>query len=212
MPAADVSPAPTRSRLQLATSYEAGIWRSLFRWLTRWPRATQADAALFGYGSQATPILLAFIFLSVLEIPILPLVLPWAAVRYSLLVLGVWSLLSMLGLLASIRTYPHVIDTTGLRLRSGFQFDASIPCEKISTIRLRRSSSGRKLQIERNESNSSVALHGTNNLEVTFQEPVLIHFLDGRQASVDAIRFYADSPAALLSAAQGHLARIRDAA
>lgn len=212
MPATDASPAPTRSRLQVATSYEAGIWRSLFRWLTRRPRAIHADAALFGYGSQATPILLAFIFLSALEIPILPLVLPWTAVRYSLLVLGIWGLLWMLGLLASIRTYPHTIDTTGLRLRSGFQFEASIPWQKISTIRLRRSSSGRKLQIDRNESGSTVALHGTNNVEVTFQGPVLIRFLDGRQASVDALRFYADSPAALVSAAQDHLARIRDAA
>jgi hypothetical protein len=74
---------------------------------------------------KATPILVAFMFLSALEIPILPLVLPWAAVRYSLLVLGVWGLLWMLGLLASICTYPHVVDTTGIRLRSGFQFDAS---------------------------------------------------------------------------------------
>ena len=109
MPDNAASP-PIRSRLQLAASYEAGIWRSLYRWLTRRPRSTNADAGLFGYGSQATPILLAFIFVSALEIPILPLLLPSAAVRYSLLVLGVWGLLWMLGLLASIRTHPHVID------------------------------------------------------------------------------------------------------
>ena len=36
---------------------------------------------LFGYASQITPILLAFIALAALEIPILALLLPWPAVR-----------------------------------------------------------------------------------------------------------------------------------
>jgi hypothetical protein len=152
-----------RPRLQLAASYEVGIWRSLYRWLTRRPRADDPDAALFGYASQVTPLLLAFIFLSALEIPILPLLLPWPAVRYSLLVLGVWGLLWMLGLLASLRTNPHAVSEAGLRLRSGFQFDAQIPWEKISAIRLRRSSAHRKLRIEHNQTGASVALQGTGN-------------------------------------------------
>jgi hypothetical protein len=133
-------------------------------------------------------------------------------VRYSLLVLGVWGLLWMLGLLASLRTNPHVVSAAGLRLRSGFQFDASIPWEQISAIRLRRSSTRRKLQIEHDQTGASVALQGTNNVEVVFREPILVRFLDGRQASVDAIHFYADSPTALLTAAQPHLARIPEAA
>lgn len=212
MPANEIRPAPCCSRLQLAASYEAGIWRSLYRWLTRRPRAARVDAVLFGYGSQATPILLAFIFLSMLEIPILPLLLPWTAVRYSLLVLGVWGLLWMLGLLASIRIYPHVIEEEGLRLRSGFQFDAFVRWEQIATIRLRRSSSDRKLQIEQHQNGASVALHGTNNLEVTLSEPVIVHLPDGREATVDAISFFADKPTAFHKEAQTHLSRIPKAA
>jgi hypothetical protein len=65
--------------------------------------------------------------LSALEIPILPLLLPRPAVRYSLLGLGAWALLWTLGLLASLRTNPHVLSAVALRLRSGFQLDASIP-------------------------------------------------------------------------------------
>jgi hypothetical protein len=212
MPDDQASPPSGRSRLKLAASFEAGIWRSLYRWLTRRPGATDPAAALFGYASQVTPLLLAFIFLSALEIPTLPLLLPWPAVRYSLLVLGVWGLLWMLGLLASLRTNPHAVSEAGLRLRSGFQFDASIPWEEISAIRLRRSSAQRKLQIEHNQTGPSVALQSTSNVEVVFREPVLVRFLDGRQANVDAIHFYADNPTALLTAAQSHLARIPEAA
>jgi hypothetical protein len=206
MPDDQASPPSGRSRLKLAASYEAGICRSLYRWLTRRRGATDPAAALFGYASQVTPLLLAFIFVSAIEIPILPLLLPWPAVRYSLLALGVWGLLWMLGLLASLRTNPHVVSEAGLRLRSGFQFDASIPWAEISAIRLRHSSAHRKLQIEHNQTGASVALQSTSNVEVVFREPVLVRFLDGRQASVDAIHFYADGPTALLTAAQPHLA------
>jgi hypothetical protein len=66
----------SRSRYRQAALYEAGIWRSLYRWLTRRPRSTDRNAALFGYTSQATPIPVAFIALSALEIPILSLLLP----------------------------------------------------------------------------------------------------------------------------------------
>lgn len=198
MPDEQASPPLRRARLDVAARYEAGIWRSLYRWMTRRPAATDPDAALFGYASQVTPLLLVFIVLSALEIPIVPLLLPWPAVRYTLLVLGVWGLLWMLGLLASLRTNPHVISESGLHLRSGFQFNASIPWEKISAIRLRRSSAHRKLQIEHNHTGASVALQGTSNVEVIFREPVLVHLFDGHQASVDAIHFYADNPTALL--------------
>ncbi len=44
--------------------------------LLAFPRSTDRNAALFGYTSQATPILVAFIALSAIEIPILPLLLP----------------------------------------------------------------------------------------------------------------------------------------
>lgn len=205
MPDDIASPPSVRSRLELARRYEAGVWRSLYRWLARRPRTTDPDAELFGSASQATPLLLAFIVLSALEIPILPLFLPWTAVRYCLLVLGVWGLLWMLGLLASLRTNPHVVGAAGLRLRSGFQFDAFVPWERVSAIRLRRSGVDRKLQIERTGTRASVALHGTSNVEVVVRQAVAVRFLDGRDARVDAIRFYADDPTALLTAAQARL-------
>jgi hypothetical protein len=195
-----------------AALHEAGIWRSLFRWLTNRPRSDDRAAVLFGYASQVTPILLAFIALSVLEIPILPLLLPWPTVRYSLLALGVLSLLWMLGFLAAVRVHPHVVSHTELRLRSGFQFDTRISWDQISDIRLRRSNSGRKLQVERSGAGQSIALQGTTNLEVAFHEPVTVRFIDGRRANVDVIHFYADAPTEFITAARGCLADVLQAA
>jgi len=203
MPTSQASPPTGRSRLTVAASYEAGIWRSLYRWLTR--RAADSDAALFGYASQVTPLLLGFIFLSALQIPIVSLLVPWPTVRYGLLIIGVWGVLWMLGLLASLRTNPHAVSETGLRLRSGFQFDAAIPWRAISTIRLRRSSAHRKLQIEHDQTGATVALQGTTNAEVVLREPLAVRFLDGRQATVNTLQFYADRPTALLTATKPYL-------
>jgi hypothetical protein len=195
-----------RSFSRVAT-YEAGIWRSLYRWLTRRPRSTDPEAALFGCACEVTPILIAFIVVSALEIPIVSLIFPWPAVRDALLVLGVWSLIWMFGLLAALRVHPHVLAKEGLEIRSGFQFNLRIAWDRIANIRLRHSSSvERKLQIEHSESGATLAVHGTCNIEVTLRAPTTVEFSDGRRANVDALRFYADEPSELVAAARSHLA------
>jgi hypothetical protein len=158
--------------------------------------------------------LVAFTALSALEIPALSLLLPWPAVRYSLLVLGVWGLIWMLGLLAALRVHPHVVADTGLRLRSGFQFDVFIPWSQIVDTRLRRrgSPTAPKLRVQHSDAGASVDIQSTTNVEVTFREPVTVHFIDGRHGKVDTIRFSADAATALVAAAHVHLGRVAQAA
>ncbi|MGW5667805.1 hypothetical protein [Micromonospora sp. NPDC003776] len=89
-----------------AVRYEIGMWRSLFRWLLRRPQTTEPGAEVFGYVGVVQPILIAFIVLSAVEIPIFDLILrhtlPWPSVRTVVLALGVWGLLWMIGLFASV--------------------------------------------------------------------------------------------------------------
>jgi hypothetical protein len=211
VPGHDTAVPAGRSRLRIAATYEAGIWRSLYRWLTRRRSSSDLDPVLFGYAGQTTPLLLAFIFLSALEIPILPLLLPRPAVRDTLLAIGVWSLLWMLGLLASLRTNPHMLSEAGLRLRSGFQLDTCVPWQQITAIRPRRTTTQRKLQIDHGPTGSTLALQRANNLEVVFQHPVTVQLPNRHQATVDAIHFYADTPTQLLAAAHQHLTDNRQA-
>lgn len=194
-----------RAALRHAARYEAGIWGSLVRWLTRRVRAIDPDAELFGYASEITPILVAFIAVAALEIPILPLVLPWPPVRYTLLVLGIWGLLWMAGLLASLRVHPHAVAAAGLQLRSGFQIDLRTPWAEITDIRLCRASTERKLEVEQGPAGAALSLQKTTNLEVALRRSLMVSFLDGRSANIDAIRVYADAPGELVSAARPHL-------
>jgi hypothetical protein len=104
--------------LRKAIWYEFRLWRSLFRWVLRRPTA-EPGAATFGYAALLTPVLVAFIVVSAIEIPIVHLILPWAAVRTTALAAGVYGLLWMFGLLAAMRVHPHVVGDAGLRVRSG---------------------------------------------------------------------------------------------
>jgi hypothetical protein len=106
-------------------SFELGVWRSLYRWATRRPRGP-AGAETFGYAGPATPVIWAFIGLSAVEIPVAHLLLPWQTARVVVLLVGVWGLTWMFGFLASLKTYPHVVGDSGLRLRYGTAIDITI--------------------------------------------------------------------------------------
>jgi hypothetical protein len=58
-------------------AYELGLWRSLFRWVLRRPVAGRGEHA-FGYAGLLTPVFVAFIVVSAIEIPIVHLILPWS--------------------------------------------------------------------------------------------------------------------------------------
>ena len=60
-----------------------------------------------------------WIFASAAEIPLLHVLLPWHAAQVVSIVLGAWGLVWMLGLLASYRVRPHLLDADGLRVRNG---------------------------------------------------------------------------------------------
>ncbi|MCI0689908.1 MAG: hypothetical protein L0Y54_22115, partial [Sporichthyaceae bacterium] len=120
-------------------AYELGLWRSLFRWVLRRPVA-EPGAEAFLYAAVLTPVFLAFIGVSAVELPVVHLLLPWEGVRRVVDVISAYGLLWMVGLLASMRVHPHVISDAGLRVRHGISVDVAIPWEAIATVRARQRS------------------------------------------------------------------------
>ena len=103
-------------------------------------RAAGPGARAFSYSRQVSPIIGAFIFVSLVELPVVHLLLPWDAARIAALVLSVWGLLWMVGLLASMKVYPHLIDDAGLRIRYGTTTDIRVPWEAVASVTARRRS------------------------------------------------------------------------
>ena len=122
-----------------AVPFELALWRALYRWLRRRPDVP-ADAEPFPYASAVTPVIWVFVVVSAIEVVVVHVVVPREAVRLALDVAGVYGVLWMLGLLASSRTAPHVVDGAGLRVRSGVSVDLVLPWEDIAAVRMRRRS------------------------------------------------------------------------
>ena len=200
--------------LRKAVAFEIGTWRSLWRWVRRRPDVP-AGADAFPYASAVTPVLWTFIVLSAVEIPLVDWLLPWRSLRIALLVVGVYGLLWMLGLLASMKVYPHSVGDDGLRVRSGFTVDVRVPWEEIVAVRARRRSveGSRTVVVEESGERRavSVTVMSSTQVDVELRTPLVLPLARTSGRPVTELRLAADDPAALVrrlrAGLAGHAAR-----
>ncbi|WP_255608354.1 PH domain-containing protein [Micromonospora sp. PLK6-60] len=185
------------------------MWRSLARLVLRRPVAPPPGAEAFSYVGVVSPILGVFIGLSVIEIPILDLILrhtvPWTWVRYAALALGVWGVLWMIGLFASLRLHPHLLGADGLRIRNGTSVDVTLPWSAVATVgaRYRSLPSSRTIQVE--DDVLHICAGSQTSVDVVLGAPIQVPLPAGPSRPVREIRLYADDPAALVARARRHL-------
>ncbi len=188
---------------------EIGIWRSLFFLVTRRVPGRGPGVEAFSYVKAVAPIMGAFIFVSALELLVVHLLLPWETIRLIVLVLSVWGLLWMIGFLASMKVFPHLLGPDGLRVRSGTSADIAIPWEAVASVRQRRGSvaSRRRVEVERGDDGAVVSVPALKltRVEVILRGPTAVELPDGAEA-ITALRLYADDPRALVARAREHLA------
>ncbi|MGR6317042.1 hypothetical protein Q2K19_07785 [Micromonospora soli] len=200
--------------LRRVVAYEIGMWLSLGRWLLRRPPALEPGAVPFGYVGVVKPILIAFIVLSAIEIPIFDLILqhtlPWPTVRHTVLALGIWGLLWMIGLFAALRIHPHAAGAEGLRVRNGFSVDFLVPWTAIARVdaSYRSVPASRAVQIEPDEARVilNVVTGKQTSVDLVLREPLDVRLPKGPSGPVHEIRLYADDPAALVTLTRQHLA------
>lgn len=157
------------------------------------------------------PILGIFIALSVVEIPIFDLivthVVPWWPARWIVLGLGIWGLLWMAGLYASMRIHPHVVGDRGLRVRLSSGIDIWIPWTDIEALRKRYRSlpSSRSVQVEQEGERRvlHISVGSQTSVDVLLRRPTTFDLPKGRSEPMDELRLYADDPDGLLRSARG---------
>ncbi|MGC4875897.1 hypothetical protein ACLQ26_06415 [Micromonospora sp. DT43] len=197
--------------LRRAAVAEAAMWRSLYVWARRRPLPLAPGDEPFGYLGVVKPILGIFIGLSVVEIPIFDLivthVVPWRPARWIVLGLGIWGLLWMIGLFASMTIHPHVVGDTGLRVRVNSGIDIWIPWTDVEALRKRHRSlpSSRSVQVEREGDRTVLHLSvgSQTSVDVLLRRPTAFDLPSGRSVPMDELRLYADDPDGLLRSARG---------
>jgi hypothetical protein len=214
----DTDPPTTRTAvlplLRRAATLEVAMWRSLFRWVLRRPPEFGPGGEPFSYAGVVKPILGVFIGLSVVELPILDVILrhtvSWQPARVIALTIGIYGLLWMIGLLASLLLHPHVVDDSGLRIRGGTTMDVRVPWHAIAAIHTRYRSlpSSRGVQYDRTDDEVILNL-GTasqTSVDIRFHHPTVVALPKGPSEPATELRFYADEPDALAARARPRLA------
>lgn len=97
-------------------------------------RRVPDGARPFGYaaGSMAFPVVI--IALSLVELAVVHVLVPWPWLRIVLLVLTVWGVLFMLGFLSTRVVYPHFLTGNALHLRWGYRSVLETPLSNIVSV------------------------------------------------------------------------------
>jgi hypothetical protein len=188
---------------------EIGIWRSLFLLVTRRVSGRGPGVQEFSYSRQISPIIGAFIFVSLIELPVVHLLIPWDMVRLVVLVISVWGLLWMVGFLASMKVFPHLLDGDGLRIRYGTSVDVAIRWSAVASVTARRGSiaSRKNVHVESGGGDGTVAsfpVMKQTRVDVALERPTCVALPEGTE-EITAVRLYADDARAFVAAARERL-------
>ena len=196
------------SVLRRAATAEAATWRNLALWVTRRPVPMHGGQP-YGYLGVVKPILGVFLALSIIEIPVLDLivkhVVPWGPARLIMLVISVWGLLWMLGFLAGMIRHPHLVLAGGLRVRMGPGIDFTVPWSDVESVgkRYRSMPSSRAVQVE--EGALHIVVGSQTSIDVRLRRPIVFDVPRAGGEAVHELRLYADDADGLVRAARVHL-------
>lgn len=197
-----------RGLLVRALRMELGGWASLFRFLLRRPRVP-AGAVGFGYDKPIRPILLAILAVSAIEVPVVDLIVHrWPAVRWPLLVLGIWGITFMLGMLCAFITRPHAVGPTGIRVRHGAEIDIPLTWDDIASVARRRTAhpdaKTTTLSEDPRGTVLAVQVQDATDIEIELERPTPVRIPSGT-VEVSVVRLSVDDPRGFLDAVRTHL-------
>lgn len=98
---------------------ELRLYRALLSWLLRRRPGVRPGVTPIGYARMSTPVMALWILASAMEVPLVHVLTPWEGVRLTLLALGIWGVVWMLGMLASTRVHPHLLSDEELVIQYG---------------------------------------------------------------------------------------------
>ena len=137
--------------------------------------------------------------LNAVEIAALELLIPWAWLAHALTAVGVAGLWFMLGMYSGYIVRPHVLTDDRLLLRAGAWGEAEIPRALIASAS-RRQSFPDGYFVRALDDRLAVTVDSSANVEVRLTEPYEIALPKGERATVTAVLFQADDPAAAIEA------------
>ncbi|HEY1133630.1 MAG TPA: hypothetical protein VGE77_03580 [Nocardioides sp.] len=171
--------APWGTVLRRLTAMEGAGYRSILRWVRRRPDVPDGAEGV-GYSQISGPMMWLFVIGSAVEVVVVHVLLhPWPWVQWPVFVLGVWGLVWMIGLLAGVRTHPHLLAAERLHVRSGPVLELVVPYDAIASVSTAERSLESSARIVGTGPSSDdtgtwlgVAVSGGTNVQVRMQRPL----------------------------------------
>ncbi|MEU4725506.1 hypothetical protein AB0G06_38365 [Nonomuraea dietziae] len=163
-----------------------------------------SGATALSYSKEQTTTILLVLFMMIVELVAVDLLMVAfdvpAPIRVAVLVLDLYGVLFGLAFGAACVTRPHVLTEDELRIRCGAYFDLRIPREVITSMRVSRTYNENGM-VRVADGRLSVAVSSQTNVIVELAEPITVTRPLGARESVTTVRFFADTPGAVLQPA-----------
>ena len=175
---------------------EPRIWIYLYRWIAhRRPPAPNE----FSYRSRSIMgALMAVVLISgPVEILLIELLVPWAWLRWTILILGLYGAIWIAGLYASMRVRPHMLDTSGVRLYHGLLAEGFVPYMDISEVQQERHpvrSRSEGLMHVPQEGATYLPMGGRTDVTLRLNRPVAVEGLLSAVPPATTIHLAVDDP------------------
>ncbi|MFG2037522.1 hypothetical protein [Dactylosporangium sp. NPDC048998] len=149
--------------------------------------------AAIAYGGRLRGLLVGMTAVSVVELFVVEVVVPWPAARWALLILGAYGLLWVAAFLAATVSRPHTVTDDAVRLRFAVFHDIEVPLRHLEDARRAlRGSHRRTVEVDGEE--LSVSVLGTTNVLLLLSEPSEVDLGRPGRHRISRIRLYADDP------------------
>jgi hypothetical protein len=185
--------------------WELNTWRSLWLVLRRRDDSVGAGDTAVGYASALTPMMVAILAVSMLEVAGMHVLIPWPRPRLVLDVLGIWSIAMISGIWAGYSRHPHVLRENEFLIRNGTHVAVVAPLGVIESARLKPGHAYTTAQVVDDTLHLPIA--GSTALLIELREPVTARLGHDRTALVTSIAVAADDPDGLLHALNARLAQ-----
>ena len=187
---------------RLAMQIEKNGWVSLALWLRRRSALTGEEMPYPYRGPLLAPMWVMTI-LSALEVVALDVLIPWTPgwtwLRVTLVVIGVWGVVFVLGMLAGVTVHPHALGPAGLRIRHGATLEIAIPWDRVRSVRHeQRSWEGRSVDVD--GPSLRIAVSKQTNVHLRLDEPVEALLVREGRRMVSEIAFHTDDVRGIVKA------------
>ncbi|WP_181449199.1 hypothetical protein [Nonomuraea aridisoli] len=189
--------------LRRIVGFELKGLASVVLWIARRRHGVPDGATEVTYAKEQGFTLWLMTFAMAVETVVLDLLLVALGVpawlRWTVLILDLYSLLFSVNMIAAGVTRPHVVTPAELRLRYGVYFDVRIPRDRIASVRAGRTYNESGMITVR-DGRLTVVVSSQTNVTIELTEPITVVRPLGGRAEVTSIRCFADKPDQLLAA------------